>query len=106
MVVPEGRGAAMAGPPRGQFVFRGRSFHPVRFPRPFVYPHGFAYRRWAAGGILPRTFLSPTYYYAGWRGLGLPPPGPGFQWVQYGPDLLLVSVATGRVADVAYGVFY
>lgn len=97
----------MAGPaPRGQFVFRGRSFHPVRFPRPFVYPHGYAYRRWATGGILPRLFLSPTYYYAGWRGLGLPPPGPGFQWVQYGPDLLLVNLATGRVADAAYGVFY
>jgi Ni/Co efflux regulator RcnB len=36
----------------------------------------------------------------------LEPPPPGFQWVRYGPDLLLVNVVTGQVADVAYGVFY
>jgi Ni/Co efflux regulator RcnB len=50
--------------------------------------------------------LTPAYYYTNWAALGLPPPEPGFQWVQYGPDLLLVNVATGRVVDVAYGVFY
>jgi Ni/Co efflux regulator RcnB len=33
-------------------------------------------------------------------------PEPGFQWVRYGPDLLLVNVTTGQVVDVAYGVFY
>jgi Ni/Co efflux regulator RcnB len=58
------------------------------------------------GAILPPLFLTPAYYYTQWAGLGLPPPEPGFQWVQYGPDLLLVNVATGRVVDVAYGVFY
>jgi Ni/Co efflux regulator RcnB len=58
------------------------------------------------GAILPPLFLTPAYYYTDWAGLGLPPPEPGFQWVQYGPDLLLVNVATGRVVDVAYGVFY
>jgi hypothetical protein len=26
--------------------------------------------------------------------------------VRYGPDLLLVTVITGQVADVAYDVFY
>jgi Ni/Co efflux regulator RcnB len=58
------------------------------------------------GALLPPLFLTPAYYYSGWAALGLPPPEPGFQWVQYGPDLLLVNVATGRVVDVAYGVFY
>jgi Ni/Co efflux regulator RcnB len=50
--------------------------------------------------------LVPAYFYADYAALGLPPPEPGFQWVQYGPDLLLVNVATGQVVDVAYGVFY
>lgn len=102
-----GRSVGVAVPgPRGRFVFRGRSFQPIRFPRPFVYPPGFGYRRWAVGAILPPLFLTPAYFYTRWAALGLPPPEPGFQWVQYGPDLLLVNVATGRVVDVAYGVFY
>jgi Ni/Co efflux regulator RcnB len=29
----------------------------------------------------------------------------GYQWVRYGPDLLLVDIATGQVVDVRYGVF-
>jgi hypothetical protein len=107
-IVPHG---PAAGPhvvpgPHAQFNFRGRPFHPVPFARPWVYPPGWAYRRWAVGAILPPLFLVPTYFYADYAGLGLPPPDPGFQWVQYGPDLLLVNVATGQVVDVAYGVFY
>jgi len=26
--------------------------------------------------------------------------------VRYGPDLLMVSIRTGRIADVIYGAFY
>ena len=105
-VVGPGRVGAAGRGPHEQFFFRGRAFHPVRFQRPFVYPPGWGYRRWAVGALLPGLFLRPAYFYTGWAGLGLPPPEPGFQWVQYGPDLLLVNVRTGRVADVAYGVFY
>jgi hypothetical protein len=92
--------------PHVDFVFRGHPFHPMPFARPWVYPAGWAYRRWAVGAILPPLFLVPAYYYSDYAALGLPPPEPGFQWVQYGPDLLLVNVATGQVVDVAYGVFY
>ena len=92
--------------PHAQFIFRGHQFHPIAYPRPWAYPPGWAYRRWAVGAILPPLFLVPAYYYADYGALGLPPPEPGFQWVQYGPDLLLVNVATGQVVDVAYGVFY
>ena len=67
---------------------------------------GWAYRRWAVGGILPPLFLVRDYWYADWAALGLAAPEPGFQWVRYGPDLLLVNVSTGQVVDVAYGVFY
>jgi Ni/Co efflux regulator RcnB len=90
--------------PRGQFVYHGRPFNRVHLA-PFVYPRGFAYRRWAVGGVLPAIFLTQAYFYNDWAGLGLPPPDPGFQWVRYGPDLVLVNVSTGQITDVIYGAF-
>jgi len=100
----------VVGPPRGpvvgpHFSFHGRSFNRVHV-HPFIYPSGWAYRAWAIGAILPPLFLAPDYYYPEWAQLGLEPPPPGDQWVRYGPDLLLVNIATGQVIDVAYGVFY
>jgi Ni/Co efflux regulator RcnB len=90
----------------GPLVFHGHPIHRIHFAHPWVYPPGWAYRRWVVGGVLPALFLAPAYYYSGWAALGLPPPGPGLQWVQYGPDLLLVNVSTGQIVDVVYGVFY
>lgn len=88
----------------GQFSYRGRTFTGVH-GAPFAYPPGWEYRRWAVGAALPPIFLTPDYYYPQWAALGLDPPPPGFQWVRYGPDLLLVDVSTGEVAEVVYGVF-
>jgi Nickel/cobalt transporter regulator len=94
-------------PPPGSphFTFHGHDFNRVHV-HPFIYPHGWAYREWAVGAILPPLFLVPDYYYPEWAALGLEPPPPGDQWVRYGPDLLLVDMTTGQVIDVAYGVFY
>jgi Ni/Co efflux regulator RcnB len=92
----------------GPWMFHGRSWawHPVHYPHPWIYPAGYGYRLWAVGAILPAIFWStPTYYYADWAGMGLPPPDPGFQYVEYGPDLLLVNVATGAVVEVFPGAF-
>lgn len=99
------RGPHPGGPPGARFTYRGRTINRVHLA-PFVYPPGYAYRRWAVGALLPPLFLASAYFYAEWAALGLPPPQPGFQWVRYGPDLLLVNVSTGQVVDVAYGVFY
>src|SRR5258708_6220029 len=89
-----------AKPPGGgganQFTWHGRAFNRVHLA-PFAYPSGWAYRRWAVGAILPPLFLAPAYYYGDWATLGLDPPMPGFQWVRYGPDLLLVNITTGEV---------
>lgn len=92
--------------PGGGFAFHGHPINRVHFARPWVYPAGWGYRRWAIGAVLPALFLAPAYYYADWAAVGLTPPPPGFQWIQYGPDLLLVNVTTGEVVDTAYGVFY
>jgi Ni/Co efflux regulator RcnB len=108
---PVGHGPVHVGGPivgHGPYVFHGHPYawHPVHFPRPWVYPQGYDYRLWAVGAILPPLFWStPTYYYTGWDAMGLPPPDPGFQYIEYGPDLLLVNVATGEIVQVFPGAF-
>lgn len=102
---PAGRPPAMRPPNRPQFSWRGRTFNPVRGPT-YRYPSGYGYRRWSIGAFLPALFLSTSYYYDDWRGLGIDAPPPGRRWVRYGPDLLLINLRTRRVEDVVYGVFY
>lgn len=84
---------------------RPGSFHRIRVSS-FHYPRGYGYRRWRTGSILPRLFLSSLYFWTDWAALGLGPPPPGYVWVRYGPDLLLVNRYNGRIADVIYGAFY
>jgi Ni/Co efflux regulator RcnB len=84
---------------------RPPTYHRIR-GTVFHYPRGYSYRRWVIGALLPRIFLSNYYYWTDWRALGLLPPPPGYVWVRYGPDLLLVNRFTGRIADVIYGAFY
>jgi Ni/Co efflux regulator RcnB len=72
----------------------------------FRYPPGFAYRRWSYGQNLPFLFLTSAYFFNNYAALGLDPPPYGYQWVRYGPDLLLVELRTGRIADVVYGAVY
>jgi len=74
--------------------------------RPFRYPAGYRYRRWTIGLLLPHLFLASPYFYDDYWVLGIGAPPPGYRWVRYGPDLLLVNVRTHRIADVIYGAFY
>ena len=92
-------------PTANKWWWRNRWIGRVRAPV-FVYPRGYAYRHWAAGQRLPALFLTAAYFYDAFAALGLDPPPPGYRWVRYGPDLLLVNLSTGEVEDVAYGVFY
>jgi Nickel/cobalt transporter regulator len=96
--------AAYPRPPH-RFLSQGRWRPGIHGPV-FRYPQGYAYRLWVTGMILPPIFLAPPYFYDGYAPLGLGPPPAGYRWVRYGPDLLLVSVITGRIADVVDGVFY
>jgi hypothetical protein len=102
---PGPHGPGPGGPHGSQFTFHGHPFNRVHLA-PFVYPSGWGYQRWGVGMMLPSLFLAPAYYYADWAAMGLSPPDPGFQWVRYGPDMVLVNVATGEVVDVVYGAFY
>lgn len=91
--------------PPHRFLSGGGWHHSIRGPA-FRFPPGFTYRTWVTGGILPPIFLAAPYFYDGYATLGLGPPPAGYRWVRYGPDLLLVNVNTGRIADVVDGVFY
>jgi Ni/Co efflux regulator RcnB len=91
--------------PPHRFMSQGRWRPSIRGPA-FRYPPGFAYRRWTTGALLPPIFLSAPYFYESFSSLGLAPPPPGYRWVRYGSDILLVNVVTGRIADVVDGVFY
>jgi Ni/Co efflux regulator RcnB len=106
---PHGPPPGFHGPPGRpggpQFTWRGHPYNRFHGPA-FAYPAGWGYRRWAVGAALPALFLAPAYYWTNYAAFGLPPPEPGFQWVRYGPDLLLVNIATGQVVDVVYGAFY
>jgi Ni/Co efflux regulator RcnB len=90
---------------RNQFHYHGHYMRRVHGPA-FRYPHGWHYRRWTVGVTFPAIFLTPTYFYTGWAGLGLAPPAPGYAWVRFGPDLVLVNLSTHEVENVVYGVFY
>lgn len=91
--------------PPHRYLSGGAWRRSIRGPA-FRYPPGFSYRIWATGAILPPVFLGPSYFFDGYSTLGLSPPPPGYRWVRYGPDLLLVNIISGRVADVVDGVFY
>jgi len=91
------------GPP-GHFYHRGNWVVRVHGPA-FHYPHGWHYRTWRVGMILPPLFIASEYYYDDYAPLGLQAPPPGYRWVRYGDDLLLVNLRTGSVEDVVYGVF-
>jgi Ni/Co efflux regulator RcnB len=92
-------------PPRGnQYWHRGQYYGRVHGPA-FAYPPGWRYRQWQIGQRLPPLFLAPGYFYPGYAALGLQVPPPGYNWVRFGPDLLLVNLATNEVEDVIYGVF-
>jgi Ni/Co efflux regulator RcnB len=92
-------------PPRGnQFWHRGKYFSRIRGPA-FAYPPGWQYRRWSIGARLAPLLAAPSFFYQDWSALGLQQPPPGYSWVRFGPDLLLVNLTTYEVEDVVYGVF-
>jgi Ni/Co efflux regulator RcnB len=106
IVGPSGRVIERRGPrERGRvFSYHGRSFNVIRRPA-FVYPRGFEYRRWGVGQLFPGVLLAAPFFFLEYEALGLRPPPPGYRWVRYGPDMLLVDMRSRRVVDVAYDVF-
>lgn len=72
----------------------------------YMRPHGWYYRRWAYGDVLPSFFWARDYWITSWWMFDLPIPPYGYEWVRYGDDALLVNVDNGQILQVEYGVFY
>jgi Ni/Co efflux regulator RcnB len=83
----------------------GWNHHRLRLGQ-FRYPTGYAYRRWGVGQSLPQLLFSAAYYFTDYTALGLDAPPYGYQWVRYGPDVILVNVRTGEILDVIHDAFY
>ena len=67
---------------------------------------GYSSRHWGYGSVLPRGWWGRQYYISDYYDYGLGIAPFGYAWVRVGPDALLVNVITGRVVQVAYGLFY
>jgi Ni/Co efflux regulator RcnB len=97
--------ASFTRDPRGHPYFvHGRRFEPLRAER-YAWPHGYNYHRYAVGYRLPPTFIVQQYYITDYETYGVDSPPPDFQWIRYGPDLLLIDVNSGQVSNAVYGVF-
>jgi len=87
--------------------WHGNIYAPRRYHwGPYRYPHGWYYRRWVYGAILPSIFWGRDYWINSYWDYGLMDPPYGYVWVRYGDDAILVNVATGVVLRVVYGIFY
>jgi Ni/Co efflux regulator RcnB len=72
---------------------------------PYHRPAGWAPHTWAYGQILPRAYWSSQYILADYWLFALEVPPAGYEWVRDGSDALLISVDTGEILQVEYGVF-
>jgi Ni/Co efflux regulator RcnB len=69
-------------------------------------PHaGFGYHGWGFGAYLPEAVLAPAYFVADFVDYGLAAPPADFEWVQDGPNALLVNLDSGQVVQVVPNAF-
>ena len=59
--------------------------------------------RWKKGTRVPQQYRSQHYVVNDWQHHGLKRPGKGQHWIQNGNDYLLVSVASGLIAQMVLG---
>ena len=85
-----------------------RTFNAPRRYRaePFYYPRGYSYTRFRFGDYVPNIFWARDYWIDNYYYFGLDYPPPGFTWVRFGPDALLIDQFTGEVVEVEYNIFY
>jgi Ni/Co efflux regulator RcnB len=86
------------------FKYQGHSYARFVGPR-YEWPHGFAYQRFEVGQRIAHVFWRPVHFLDDYADYGLADPPYGFEWVRYGPDVLLIDLNTGIVGQVIYGVF-
>jgi Ni/Co efflux regulator RcnB len=101
---PKGWNARPATVDRGSYQHNfkaARSFH----VGPYHRPSGWAAHTWGYGQILPRAYFASQYILADYWLFALEVPPAGYEWVRDGDDALLVSIDSGEILQVEYGVF-
>ncbi len=85
-----------------------RNFNAPRRYRAEVYRwrDGNSYRRYGYGQRLPRHYFIRNFWVANFLAYDLFSPPPGYVWVRYGPDALLIDQDTGEIVQVRYNMFY
>lgn len=69
-------------------------------------PRGYAYRPWAAGAYLPRSYWqAQRNWIANPVAYRLSPAWQGVRWVRVGPDALLIRTRNGVVVSSVRGLF-
>ncbi len=89
----------------GHYFTIGGQSHPQFAAGPYYWPQGYGYMRYSIGDSFPQQFWLQQYFINDVADYGLQPPPPGYQWVRFGPDLMLVNLGSGAIAQVAYGAF-
>lgn len=62
-----------------------------------------AYKRWAKGQYIPRTYVVERYYVRDYRTYDLAPPPQGYMWVRPYPQddtYYMVQLATGLISQI------
>jgi len=89
----------------GPIGFHPGGFHPGHG---FGAPHGVwpvHFHRWGYGQFYPRDLLVPAAFLVDYAAYDLAAPAADCEWVQNGPDALLVNLDTGQVIQVVPGAF-
>jgi Ni/Co efflux regulator RcnB len=96
---------------------RRRAVNVTRYNRNFNAPRrfhvdryrahrGYSYRRYSYGQHLPNYYYGRNFWLSNFLVYGLFSPPPGYVWVRYGPDALLIDEETGEIVQVRYNMFY
>jgi Ni/Co efflux regulator RcnB/surface antigen len=72
--------------------------------KPYGLPPGQAKKMWQRGERLPDVYIGPRYFVEEPRIYHLAPPRSGRRWIVIDGDAYLVEIATGLVAETAFGV--
>jgi len=101
---PSGWNARPASVDRGTYQHNFQAARSFRIG-PYRRPPGWHAHHWVYGETLPRAYWGASYLIADYWLFALEVPPAGYEWVRDGADALLVSVDSGEILQVEYGVF-
>ena len=88
--------------------WNGNQWYPqyrYRAPVRYVHPRGYRAYQWQVGHRLPSSYYGSNYY-VDYNAYRLPPPPYGYHWVRVDRDVVLVSIASGLIRDILYGLYF